>query len=155
MWSVLSWRHLRPCSLKRNFCSSLNHTEAAKLGVFPRIRVISRDQVYLSDRTVWKGKHLFSQTSSIHMHISLNNVCVQCWVPAHDPEIRSHMGAPGRANISSSHRGRSALSPEVPDAHPLLHGSDLTVPDCNFRVGAAPPSIHLLNVVFACASVSC
>ena len=38
---ILSSRQSRPYGLKRNFCPSLNYIEASKLGVFPRIRVIS------------------------------------------------------------------------------------------------------------------
>ena len=61
MWVLLSWRHLRACRLRRNFCPSLNHTEESKLGVFPRIKVISRDKFYLSGPSVWQGKHLITK----------------------------------------------------------------------------------------------
>ena len=46
----------------RNFCLSLNYLEESRLGVFPRMRVITRDKFYLSD-------HLYGRTN-----ISLLNI---------------------------------------------------------------------------------
>lgn len=61
MWFILSWRDLRPCGLKRNFCFSINQTEGPKLGAFPRIKVINRDKFYFSDPSAKQGKHLITK----------------------------------------------------------------------------------------------
>ena len=48
-------------TLKRNFGPSCNHTEESKLGVFHRVRIITRDKLYPSDPSVWQGKHLITK----------------------------------------------------------------------------------------------
>lgn len=41
---------------QENFCPYLNQTEESNLGVFPRIRLINKDEFYLSDPFVSQGK---------------------------------------------------------------------------------------------------
>lgn len=54
-------RQSQPQELRRNFCPSLNYTKESKFGVFSRIKVITRDKSYLSDTSVWQGKHLIAK----------------------------------------------------------------------------------------------
>ena len=47
-----------PVGSKRNLCLAFNYLEESKLGVFPRMRVITRDKFYPNDPYVWQDKHL-------------------------------------------------------------------------------------------------
>lgn len=52
---------MRLRGLQRNFLPSLNCIEESKLGVFPGIKITTRDKFYLSDPFVSKGKHLITK----------------------------------------------------------------------------------------------
>lgn len=51
----------RPGRLMRKFCPSFNYTKESKWEVFPRIEGVTKDNFYLSDPTIWQGKHLIAK----------------------------------------------------------------------------------------------
>ena len=62
MWIILSWRHLRPSRLKRNFYISLNYIRNLDRGPgSQRQRVIGRDNFHLNDLSMWQCRHLITR----------------------------------------------------------------------------------------------
>lgn len=50
--------------LGRNFLVLPNFLEESKLGVFLRVRIITRDEFYLNDLSIWQSKHLVTKICS-------------------------------------------------------------------------------------------
>lgn len=155
---------MRSCRLQRNFCPILN-TERSKLGVLPRIRVVSGDK-----RSLCGVANIFfsstpARTHTVHTRVCfLNIVYVRHGAPTHDPKTgrstlyrQSQQGTPGRTNISCptlallpAPRGLPSLSSASPHPFPAVPTDIQTslCPNLGFPQ-VDSPNTHLVRRTFS------
>lgn len=92
-WATLAWRQFWVegnrdlMGSRKLFFPSLT-PKKNKLGTFPRIRVVNKDQFYMSDPSAWQGKPLIIKHLLLLWHYELHSFTLKSRLLPFSPQFR-------------------------------------------------------------------